>query len=129
MRKLKLLMFSFSILILCSNLVLAKTHTDFSQEDYDRVLNGEKNMIGAHLDRACFRGMNLRGVDFSEAELDVADFENADLTGANFTKADLEDANLKGAKIDGAFFKGAELEFATWVNGRVCGEGSIGGCW
>lgn len=129
MQKLKLLIFPFLILVLLSSLVVAKPHTDFSQEDYDRVLRGEKNLAGANLDRASFKGMDLRGVDFTEAELDVADFENADLSGANFTKADLEDANLKGANIEGAIFKDAELEFATWVNGRICGEGSIGGCW
>jgi uncharacterized protein YjbI with pentapeptide repeats len=133
MRKFQLLIFLFSVFVLfVSHLsihVVARNHSDFAQHDYDRALRGEKNLAGAKLDRASFKGMDLRGVDFRDAELDVANFENADLSGANFTDADLEDANLKGAKLTGAIFKDAELEFATWSNGRICAEGSIGGCW
>ena len=128
MSKFKLLIL-FSVVALFSNFVVAKEFNKFSHHDYDRVLKGEKNIVGVHLEGANFKGMDLSGVDFSKTDLERANFENANLSGADFTKADLEDANLKGAKIKDTIFKGAELEFATWVNGRVCGEDSVGACW
>lgn len=115
--------------VLSSGLVLAKDKNDFCHETYQRVLKGEKSFIGAKLEGGIFRGMDLSGADFRGAELDRTDFRGANLSGANFENADLDDANLTGANISGANFKGAELEFAKWADGRVCGEGSIGGCW
>lgn len=108
---------------------IAKKCSDFSQVDYDRLTKGEKSFIGAKLEGANLCGRDLRGVDFRGAELEKANLQNADLSGADLTNADLEDANLKGAKISGTNFKGAELEFATWVDGRVCAEDSVGACW
>ncbi|MDD3435649.1 MAG: pentapeptide repeat-containing protein [Candidatus Gastranaerophilales bacterium] len=102
---------------------------DYNVHDFNRLLKGDKNLADTKLEGADLRGKNLSGVDFRNADLEEANLSNADLTNANFQNADLEEANLKGAKIKGAIFKGAELEFATWVDGRVCAEGSIGGCW
>ena len=43
--------------------------------------------------------------------------------------ADLEETNLKNANIKNTNFKNTELEYAIWVDGKVCGAGSIGSCW
>ncbi|MEI8129424.1 MAG: pentapeptide repeat-containing protein, partial [bacterium] len=88
---------------------------DFNQEEFDSLLKGEKNLIGAKLEEANLQGMDLSGRDFSGADLEKANLQNANLTNTIFKNTDLEKANLKGAKIIGAIFKGAELEFATWV--------------
>lgn len=107
----------------------AAKKNDFCQADYDRILKGERNFVKAELEGANFQGMDLTGVDFSEAELDRANFKNANLANVNFTNAELDEANLSGANIKGAIFKNTELEYATWIDGRVCGEGSVDGCW
>lgn len=122
---------------------------DFHPEDLNKLLSGDKNMFGAKLESANLKCQNLSGVNFKKADLDKANLsganlsntifygagleeanlQNANLSNANLQNADLEEANLRGANIKGANFKDAELEFATWVDGRVCAEGSIGGCW
>jgi uncharacterized protein YjbI with pentapeptide repeats len=119
-----------AVLILAASAVFAKKcKDDFNQEEFDSLLKGEKNLVGAKLEEANLQGMDLTGRDFSGADLEKANLQNANLTNAIFKNADLEKANLKGAKITGAIFKGAELEFATWVDGRLCAEDSLGGCW
>lgn len=109
--------------------VAKNCNEDFSQADFDRLLKGGKDFVGAKLEEANLKGLDLSGFDFRGADLEKANFQNANLTNTNFKNADLEEVNLKGAKIQGAIFQGAELEFATWIDGRTCAEGSIGGCW
>lgn len=138
-----------SIALLSLSISTAIAGIDFSQQDYDKALKGDKNLSETRLESADFSGKNLAGYVFTNADLEGANFQNANLTGANFehadlekTKfnganlsnanfyhADLEEANLKGANIKGANFKNAELEYTTWTNGRICAEGSIGACW
>ena len=118
------------VAITCSvGIAVAKKCDDFSQEDFNRILKGEKDFIGAKLEEANLKGMNLSGADFRGAELEKANMQNTNLSNSNLKNADLEKANLKGANINGPNFSGAELEYATWIDGRVCGEGSVGGCW
>lgn len=140
---------------LCSMLLVLLTATsaiagvDFSQADYNKALKGDKNLSETRLEGADFSYKNLEGYIFTNADLEGANFQGANLTGANFEHADIEktkftdanltnvnfyhadldEANLKGANIKNANFKNAELEYATWTNGRLCAEGSIGGCW
>jgi len=102
---------------------------DFSQADYQRALNGDKNLQNAKLEKANLQGINLSGANLSGADLEEANLQNADLTCANLQHADLEEANLKGAKINGAKFRGAKLEYTVWTDGRTCGEDSVGSCW
>ena len=118
------------VIILTAGVVFAKKcNEDFNQEEFDSLLKGEKNLIGAKLEEVNLQGMDLSGRDFSGADLEKANLQNANLTNAIFKNTDLEEANLKGAKITGTVFKGAKLEFATWIDGRVCAEDSLGDCW
>lgn len=129
MKKSKLLIIFALALVSAINLAAAKTCKDYSHNDYEKVMRGEKRLKNALLEGANLSGMDLRGVDFRGAELEKVNFKGANLAGVNFEKADLEDANLKGANIEGANFNETELEDAVWIDGRTCAEGSIGGCW
>ena len=87
------------------------------------------NFEKAELDGVNFENANLTGANFKGADIERSNFKNANLTNADFEDADLEEANLQGAIIKGTNFKNTELEYAIWVNGKVCGAGSIGACW
>jgi|GEM_PF-3410861 len=102
--------------------------TEYSINDFNRALKGDKNLRKADLEEADLRGADLRNADLWDADLEGANLEGADLRNANLRKADLEEVNLKGAKIDGAQLKGAELESAMWVDGKICAEDSVGYC-
>lgn len=118
-------------LVLASSFLFGfkKDVSDFSDEDYQNAIKGKKDLIGARLEKANLKGIDLSGADLRGAELEEADLRGANLTNANLKNSDLEGANLKDAVITGANFHGAELEYAIWVDGRVCAEGSVGGCW
>lgn len=45
-----------------------------------------------------------------------------------FVDADLTGANLDGLSLDNVTLQGATLDNATWIDGRVCAEGSVGWC-
>lgn len=125
----KIIILTALVLIFCGSIVSAKKSEDFYPGDYDRLLKGDKNMISAQLEGADLSGRDLSNVNFMGAELEKVNFQKANLSNANFKNADLEEANFKGANITGANFSGAELEFATWADGRVCAEDSVGSCW
>ena len=128
MVKMKFMITALSLLFVGSVAFAAKKN-DFCEKDYQRAMHGDKNLVGVELEGAMFDGVNLSGVNFTGAELDRASFVGADLTNANFTNAELDEANLKGAKIKGAIFNNTELEYTIWVDGRVCAEESVDGCW
>jgi uncharacterized protein YjbI with pentapeptide repeats len=67
----------------------------------------------SQLDGAVFRGANLAG---------------ASLLGANLSGADFSHADLRNAELFGANLADARLDRALWVDGRQCGEGSLGTC-
>ncbi|MCI1273815.1 MAG: pentapeptide repeat-containing protein [Clostridiaceae bacterium] len=147
-RKHTMLMVIIGLLVM-SYIKVYATDSDFSQEDFNKVLSGDKNLYELRIEGANLSGKDLSGANFTNTDLEGADLSGANLTGANFTHADLEEVNLKGANltnaifyhadleeadmkganITGANFKQAELEYAIWSDGRVCAEGSIGGCW
>jgi hypothetical protein len=74
------------------------------------------------------RGVNWQGCDKSGYLLAGADLREADLSGANLSAANLSYANLSGVRLAGARLQDAILTGATWTDGRVCGEGSVGSC-
>lgn len=70
-------------------------------------------------ERVDFSYDDLRGADFSGADLRNVDFRKAILIGADFSGADLRSANLSGAILRSADFRGANLrganiDFASW---------------
>lgn len=76
---------------------------------------------------------DLSGSDLSYAELSAArmkgiNLQNADLTYADLSNSDLTYANLKNSKLGGAKLDGARLDKAIWIDGSVCGPGSVGRC-
>ncbi len=96
------------------------------------------NLVGTHLERADMSGADLsyanlgsadlRGANLRGAILKGAALNQADLTGADLTAADLSFAVMSGALLNGARLDGAILRQSTWVDGRVCGEQSVGLC-
>lgn len=92
---------------------------------------------GMHFDDGFdMSGMDLRQVDFTDADLHCANLSGSDLTGADFFGACMSDANLMGAKINNANFKKACMSFATltgavishsWFDGADLGLASFDG--
>ena len=57
-----------------------------------------------------------------------APLNGVDLDGKNLAGANLSYANLRGAILNNTNLAGANLSGATWVDGTICREGSIGYC-
>lgn len=108
----------------------------------DAVLRGaalkNANLAGAHFERtdlssadlsyANLDGSDLRGANLRGARMLGASLVRADLTGADLSGADLGFAVLTEARLDGARTAEASLRGATWLDGRVCGDESVGVC-
>lgn len=80
---------------------------------------------------AAFRGVILRGADFSMADLSGVDFRDAALAGANFEDAtligtDFRCADLEGANFEGADTEGANFEGATGIAPRTAANNGDG---
>ena len=93
----------------------------------DAVL-ASAELTGADLSYADLAGSDLSGANLGAAVLKGVSLRAARLAGAALGEADLRYANLTGADLEGASLAGADLSQATWVDGRVCAEGSIGAC-
>jgi uncharacterized protein YjbI with pentapeptide repeats len=98
----------------------------------------EGDFEGANFEQALMqltymRGGNFRKANFTRAHMHATKLQGANLEGAildhtNLSSANLEGANLKGASIKQVLWMNAKLSGATWVDGRVCAQGSIGEC-
>ena len=88
----------------------------------------DAQLPGADLAYSFLTGASLRNVQFSGASLVGVEFTGADLSGADLSHADLRYAVLKGARLAGTRLTDARLDKATWVDGRICAEGSLGAC-
>lgn len=91
------------------------------------------NLSGSHLQLTNFHKANLKGADLSYSHMHAvnlvgANLEGANLEGVNLLDANLTGANLKGANIKRVLWTAAALSGATWVDGRICAEGSKGEC-
>lgn len=96
--------------------------TAFSSDDLARF-NKERKCIGCDL-----RGADFKGQDLRAAMLEGALLIGANLQGANLEDAFMEDCSLEDANLAGANLNGAGLDGATWVDGRTCGQDSVGAC-
>ena len=112
------------------------------------VVSESVNLQGAILNSSILRMARLSGSTFSKADMQYADLsgsdlsyseiadakmkginlQNADLTNVDLTNSDLTYANLKNSKLGGAKIDGAKLTKAIWIDGSVCGSGSVGKC-
>lgn len=68
-----------------------------------------------------FRGMDLRGVDFTDALLRTTDFSGSDLSGANFQGAKLANCNFYFANLEGANFRGADMAHVNFYGSNLRG--------
>ena len=66
-------------------------------------------------------GQDLYGLDLQGANLTNTDLSLTILWGAKLNGADLTGANLNGTDPNNVDYSGA-----TWIDGRVCAEGSVG---
>lgn len=83
----------------------------------------------ANLKYAQLHLTNLKYANFTKANLTGADMMGADLSDAVFSQANLSYANFRDATINSSTdFSNARLDNAIWVDGRVCGVGSVGLC-
>lgn len=94
---------------------------------------GTLSYVNQDLDGSNFSGRRMAGAAFVNSELNRTNFRNTILVGANFANAELVDAdfrgaNLRNANLVNAELSGARFDGATWVDGRVCDSGSVGGC-
>ena len=95
------------------------------------MVNGNASGVRARdidASRANLQGTDLSGGDFTDGNFVGASLSDVNASGGVFIDANLRGANLSGANLDGADFTGADLSLATWTDGRVCQDGSIGEC-
>ncbi|MEM1371303.1 MAG: pentapeptide repeat-containing protein [Pseudomonadota bacterium] len=74
-----------------------------------------------------FDGADLRGANFSHAEMNFVSFRGADLRDANFAKSALVKADFASAKLDGAIFDGADLRDTVLARGAGLISPTTGG--
>lgn len=89
-------------------------------------LHAKRKLFGANLERADFRGSNMRGADLhnsnlAQADLSKTDLRDAILTGCNLTSAELQKASLIGADLSGSDLTGADLEKAQVEKSNLTG--------
>ena len=123
-----------SVLSLCRGLVLAgilllsfflpfgavyaKTPPEIRNQDELQV---SQNMHGKDLNGYEFIKLDLRKVDFGEADLRAAIFNNSQLQGSNLSGADLEDAVAFACDFDGADLSDANLTQALLMESHFDG--------
>ena len=115
---------------------------------FGAVSSESANLQGAILNSSILRMAKLSGSDLKNADMQYADLsgsdlsysviadakmkginlQSADLTNVDLSNSDLSYANLKDSKLGGAKIDGVKLTKAIWIDGSVCGPGSIGKC-
>jgi hypothetical protein len=86
------------------------------------------NLIYANLDGADLLAVDLQYANLYRANLSNTDLRYADLRYADLRYADLRYTDLSNAKLSSAILYYADLSSATWTDGSICAEGSIGEC-
>ena len=111
---------------------------DWRESSMAQIRLDDANLQGANLSRSIMHLSNLSGANLMLANLEGTHLHAANLRGTNLTMANLSGASLLDADLSGANLLGARLQKtiliqakfdgATWPDGRVCAEGSIGEC-
>ena len=93
----------------------------------ERYTAGERIFVGAELDARVydFSGANLAFADFSRAFI-TASFRGANLQGANFWEANVKTSDFSGANLQGASFAGAAIDGAVFENANLIGVSFAG---
>lgn len=92
-----------------------------TRDELNKILeSGESaKLVGADLENANLRDVNLQGADLRAANLECANLQGADLRGANLQYADLQDADLRGANLYMANMEYASLWGANMENANL----------
>ena len=111
---------------------------DWRESSMAQIRLDDANLQGANLSRSIMHLSNLSGANLMLANLQGTHLHAANMRGTNLTMANLEGARLLDADLSGANLLGARLEKtiliqaqfggATWPDGRVCAQGSVGEC-
>ncbi|MBT2989194.1 MAG: pentapeptide repeat-containing protein [Candidatus Thiodiazotropha sp. (ex Ctena orbiculata)] len=97
--------------------------SNFERANFSRSIFQLANLKEANLRLSNLEFAHLHGVNLRNANLMFAN-----LSGASLFDADLSGADLRGANLVGAILIKAKLDGATWTDGRICAEDSIGEC-
>lgn len=98
---------------------------NFDSEELDDFLHDLQHMDleGVNFNKtfllANFRGANLRGSEFIEANVKTCDFTGADLRRANFSGAAIDGAVFAAANLEGANFQGASEQGHIYAEGEL----------
>ena len=84
--------------------------------------------LRANLYESSFKFSNLSNSIWDGANLVNSNFEGSMLINASFKGCLMNNINLSGAVIEGAVFDMSNLSGATWTDGTVCLQGSVGEC-
>jgi hypothetical protein len=112
----------------CNKIGAVLSHVDMRNADLSGGHFGRADFAGADLSYANLGFADLRGANLKNAVLKGAALNQTDLTGADLSGADLSFAVMNGAVVNGVRLDGASLAQSTWIDGRVCGEQSVGTC-
>jgi stress response protein YsnF len=98
--------------------------TDFRAADFCEFNFDYQDLRGfdfteANLRKASFCSTNLSDVKFKDADLSEANLSGANLSGANLSEANLSGANLSGANLSGANLSGADREESTMTTSII----------
>ncbi len=89
-------------------LALQDTHLNWKES----ILNPKsRGSVG----RACFKGLDLKHLNFSQLDFSYADFSDCDAVGVDFSAANLSRANFSKAQLNGANFSAAILKKTSFI--------------
>lgn len=88
----------------------------------------ESSLASARLDRSNFERANFSRSIFQLANLKDTNLMLSNLEFAHMHGVNLQNANLMFANLVGAILIKAKFDGATWTDGRICAENSIGEC-
>jgi uncharacterized protein YjbI with pentapeptide repeats len=83
---------------------------------------------GINLDGADLSGVQMNHAQASQASWIRANLSGAQLRGSNLSMGNFEQADFLGADLSGSNLSGSNFSGATWTDGRVCADGSVGEC-